>query len=265
MIYQLALPFLFTMIIHAADSMSYALRLGGMRTRRITIAISLSGMLLLLSRTSNMAQGPLLGSMIDSARVSGGGSIQMGLHFIILAAAVGTMIAIFFFPTTVRWSARMVVHLEKAGSIPAMMKSLFHLSKLKNAWFYVCLPRLSMCKQLMIGRVPRRLMLLNMIVTAIYTCGVLATLYAAYMNPEQAVTASQSTGLINGIATILLAMLIDPKLALLSDRTLRGEIPVAHMNKIYGYMLVSRLAGTMVAQFLLIPFALWISWIVGFL
>lgn len=60
-------------------------------------------------------------------------------------------------------------------------------------------------------------------------------------------------------------MLIDPKLALLSDRTLRGEIPVARMNKIYGSMLVSRLAGTVAAQFLLIPFALWISWIVGFL
>ncbi|WIV18097.1 DUF2837 family protein [Paenibacillus polygoni] len=199
MIYQLALPFLFTMIIHAADSMSYALRLGGMRTRRITIAISLSGMLLLLSRTSNMAQGPLLGSMIDSARESGGGSIQMGLHIIILAAAVGTMIAILFFPTTVRWSARMVVHLEKAGSIPAMMKSLFHFSKVKNAWSYVCLPRLSMMRQLVTGGLPRRLMLLNMIVTAIYTCGVLATLYAAYMNPQQAVTLHNQQGLSTGL------------------------------------------------------------------
>ncbi|WIV18096.1 DUF2837 family protein [Paenibacillus polygoni] len=51
--------------------------------------------------------------------------------------------------------------------------------------------------------------------------------------------ASQSTGLINGIATILLAMLIDPKLALLSDRTLRGEIPVARMNNLWVYAGIS--------------------------
>lgn len=189
----------------------------------------------------------------------------MGLHIIILAAAIGTMIAIFLFPTMVRWSARLVVHLEKAGSIPAMMKSLFRLSKLKNAWYYVRLPQISMLKQLLSGRLPRRLMILNAAVTAIYTCGVLATLYAAYINPEQAITASQSTGLINGIATIMLALLIDPKLALLSDRTLRGEISVSHMNKIYGSMFVSRLAGTVLAQVLLVPFALWIGFIIGFL
>ncbi|WP_211745240.1 lipid II flippase Amj family protein [Paenibacillus sp. Marseille-Q4541] len=265
MLYQLALPFLFTMIIHAADSMSYALRLGGLRTKRITIAISLSGMLLLVSRTSNMAQGPLLGSMVDSARGGNGGSLVTGLHLIILASAVGTMIAMVLFPTMVRWSARMVVHLEKSGSIPAMLSSICSLEKMKNAWFYVSIPRLSMLKSVLSKSMPRRLMLLNMVVTAIYTSGVLATLYAAFMNPGQAMAASQSSGLINGVATILLAMLIDPRIALLSDRTLRGELPLQTMNKIYGSMLVSRFAGTMMAQVLLVPFALWISWVVGFL
>lgn len=42
---SLALPMLFTMLIHAADSLSYALRLGGLRTRRIALAISLAGIL----------------------------------------------------------------------------------------------------------------------------------------------------------------------------------------------------------------------------
>ena len=73
---------------------------------------------------------------------------------------------------------------------------------------------------------------------------------------------SQSTGLINGIATILLTILIDPHF-LLSDKSLRGEIRLERMNQIYGCMLVSRLFGTLLAQLLLIPFAYWIGWIVS--
>lgn len=64
---SLAIPMLFTMLIHTADSLSYALRLGGLRTRRIALAISLAGILLLVSRTSNMAQGPMVGNLVDTA------------------------------------------------------------------------------------------------------------------------------------------------------------------------------------------------------
>ncbi|MNC64395.1 hypothetical protein D3C75_1145930 [compost metagenome] len=75
--------------------------------------------------------------------------------------------------------------------------------------------------------------------------------------------ASQSTGLINGMATILLTILVDPRISLLSDRSLRGEIRLNRMNQIYGCMLISRLFGTLVAQLLLIPLAYWIGWIVS--
>lgn len=265
MLLQLALPFLFTMIIHAADSLSYALRLGGLRTKRITIALSLSGMLLLVSRTSNMAQGPLLGSMVDKANGVDSSMLQTQLHLILGAAAVGTVIAILMFPTMVRWSSRLVVHLEKSGSIPGMLASLCSMNKMKNALHYISWPRFSMLQTCFGGNLPRRLMVLNMSVTAIYTVGVLATLYAAYLNPEQAMAASQSSGLINGMATILLTLLIDPRIALLSDRSLRGEIRLEQMNRVYGCMLMSRLAGTLLAQLLLVPFALWISLVVGWI
>ncbi|MCM3784165.1 lipid II flippase Amj family protein [Neobacillus mesonae] len=265
MLFQLALPFFFTMMIHAADSLSYALRLGGLRTKRITIALSLSGMLLLISRTSNMAQGPMLGSIVDRASDPGAVSLAPQLHLILGAAAVGTVIAILMFPTMVRWSSRMVVHLENTGSLPGMLATVCSINKLKNARYYISLPRISMLRSCLTGNLPRRLMLLNMSVTAIYTVGVLATLYAAHMHPDQAMAASQSSGLINGMATILLTLLIDPRIALLSDRSLRGNIRIEQMNKVFGCMLMSRLAGTLLAQLLLLPFALWISFVVGWL
>lgn len=84
---SLALPMLFTMLIHAADSLSYALRLGGLRTRRIALAISLAGILLLVSRTSNMAQGPMIGSLVNAATRGNNPHFAAQLHWLMGAAA----------------------------------------------------------------------------------------------------------------------------------------------------------------------------------
>lgn len=260
---SLALPMIFTMLIHATDSLSYALRLGGLRTRRIALAISLAGILLLVSRTSNMAQGPMIGSLVDSATHGANPHFAAQLHWLMKPTTLGTALAILCFPTMVKLSSRMVVHFEAAGSIPGMVRQLLKRSKLRNATYYITPPSWEMAKRLVQHGMPRRLMLLNVAVTAIYTTGVLSSLYALYLYPDQAVAASQSTGLINGMATILLTILVDPRISLLSDRSLRGEIRLNRMNQIYGCMLISRLFGTLVAQLLLIPLAYWIGWIVS--
>lgn len=74
---------------------------------------------------------------------------------------------------------------------------------------------------------------------------------------------SMSSGLINGMATVLLTLLIDPRLAVLSEKTLRGELPLNRMSNMYGWMIISRLAGTMLAQLLLVPLAVWLGCIMG--
>ncbi len=83
--------FMLTIIIHTTDSLTYALRLGGLRARRIGLALTVAGMLLLVSRTSNMAQGPLLGGMVDQAKAAiraGGANVRLELymHGVLLAA-----------------------------------------------------------------------------------------------------------------------------------------------------------------------------------
>ncbi|GAB6990478.1 lipid II flippase Amj family protein [Paenibacillus pini] len=260
---QFAMIIAFTMVIHTVDSLSYAIRLGGLRSRRITLALSLAGLLVLISRTSNIAQGPMVGHMVDGALKTSGFHLEFKLHMILVAATLGTLIAMVLFPSMVRLCSRMVVHLEAAGSIPKMLKNSANKRLLKNALTYIKWPNLQMFKTLFTGRLPRRLMVLNMVVTAIYTVGVLSALYAAYLWPADRLSASTSSGLINGLATILLTLLIDPRIALLSDRTLRGQAKLGQMNQVFGLMMVSRCMGTMMAQLLLVPCAYWIGWMVA--
>ncbi|MWV45101.1 DUF2837 family protein [Paenibacillus sp. HJL G12] len=260
---QLMMILMFTLVIHTVDSLSYALRLGGLRSRRITLALSLSGLLVLVSRTSNIAQGPMVGNMVDQALRTDSFRLEPRLHGIIAAATGGTLLAMFLFPSVVRLCSRMVVHLEAAGSFPKMARNLMSVSKWKNGMTYFKRPTLGMMKKLFDGPLPKRLMVLNMAVTAIYTVGVLSALYAAYLWPAFRLTASTSSGLINGLATILLTLLIDPRIALLSDKTLRGESSLGRMNRVFGHMMMSRMAGTLLAQLLLVPCAYWIGWIIG--
>ncbi|MDP4096793.1 lipid II flippase Amj family protein [Paenibacillus sp. P96] len=254
---------LFTMVIHTADSLSYALRLGGLRARRIGLAVTVAGMLLLVSRTSNMIQGPMLGSMADQAKLIAQEPLEWKLHAILAAATAGTLLAILLFPAMVRISARLVVHLEAAGSVGGMVRRLVQQARWRHIGYYVKRPDRAMAHSLLHGSFPKRLVLLNLVVTAVYTVGVLSAVYASYLWPEHATSMSMSSGLINGGATILLTLLIDPRLALLSERAVRGDLRLAGMNRIYGWMLVSRLGGTLLAQLLLVPFAYWIGWMIG--
>lgn len=86
--------------------------------------------------------------------------------------------------------------MEVSGSIPQMVRASVSLRKLKNARTHLRYPKLEMLSRLRIGGIPKRFVLMNVMVTAIYTIGVLAALLAATSTEESATAASQSSGLL---------------------------------------------------------------------
>lgn len=253
----------FTFIIHASETLTYSVRLAGVRIGKLAVALSLTGIIVLVSRTSNMVQAPLTGKIIDFAKHNTNFNLVNHFHIIIGAASLGTLMAIFCFPSFVNISSRVIAHLETSGSIPQMVMNTVRINKLKNVKYHIRLPRLEMLWRLRIGGIPKRLIIMNCIVTAIYTVGVLAALLASTISSEYSTAASQSSGLINGVATILLTILVDPQVGLITDRVLRGEKEIWTLKKVFGLLMISRLLGTIMAQFLLVPAAYWINWIVS--
>lgn len=262
---QVWLVFLFTFIIHLSETLTYSLRLAGVRLGKLAVALSLSGIILLISRTANMIQAPLTGKILDFAKNNQEYNLIEQFRFIIVAATVGTFTALLLFPSAVLLSSRIISNLEAAGSIPRMIRSSASLHKIKNARYHLRFPKLWMLSQLRNGGISKRLVLLNGLVTAIYTIGVLAALLASTLTAEYTIAASQASGLINGMATILLTILIDPQIGLITDKVLRGDKEVAALKKVFGLLMISRLFGTVLAQVLLLPAAHWIKWMVSVL
>ncbi|MCZ8523660.1 MULTISPECIES: lipid II flippase Amj family protein [Paenibacillus] len=254
---------LLTLVIHAAETSSYAIRLAGIRSRKLAVALSLTGMVLLVARTSNLFQSKYVGALVDEAKAGQGADLGMQLHLILGGAALGTLASILLFPTLAFLSMRLVARLEAVGSIPALMRESVSVDKLKMVRHYARLPRLQMLSRLRIGGIPKRLLLLNTLITGIYTVGVLSAMYAAFLVPQSATEAVGSSGIINGVATILLTLFVDPRVALLTDRVMGGKTSEAEMQRMFGLLMISRLAGTLLAHLLLWPGAQFVVWYIS--
>ncbi|MUG43535.1 lipid II flippase Amj family protein [Paenibacillus woosongensis] len=251
MINYLITSFFLTMIIHTAETLSYSLRYAGVKINKIAVALSLTGIMVLVSRTANLIQAPLTAKFIDFARTDPSFNVLQYLRIILIAASIGTFIAIVLFPTFVNIWARVISKLELAGSLPRLISSVT-VAQLRNTKRYIAKPTFRLQEFRYLG-VSKRFIFLNIIVTAIYTVGVLSSLYAAHLVPELSTMASQSSGLINGIATILLTIFIDPQVGLITDRALNQEEYKEQLGKIYMLLMTSRFLGTLAAQTMLLP------------
>ena len=70
---QLFLLCVLTFVIHLIGALAYAVRIAGVRTRRIAMSFALFNVLVLLSRASNAFQGPFLSKRIETEPLAGTG------------------------------------------------------------------------------------------------------------------------------------------------------------------------------------------------
>lgn len=195
----LIIVFLLTMIIHTVETLSYSVRFAGVKLNKIAVALSLTGIIVLVSRTANLMQAPMTANFVDYSNTHPAFDVLGHFRLVILAASIGTLAAIVLFPTFIHIFARVIARLEVAGSIPKLFTSVT-LMQLKNTKHYIRKPVFKLSQFRYLG-IPKRFIVMNVFVTAFYTIGVLSALYAAYLFPKIALTASQASGIINGIAT----------------------------------------------------------------
>jgi hypothetical protein len=93
--------------------------------------------------------------------------------------------------------------------------------------------------------------------------GVFASIYAGYLNPELRVTSSMLSSIVNGVATILMFVVIDPQLSVMTDDVVEGKVGEPRFRGTIVWLVGSRLAGTVLAQILLVPAAQSIAFVAG--
>ncbi len=256
----------FTFIIHLTECLAYTMRYAGIKTKQIAVALSFVTTALLVSRLSNMIQAAFLGNMVDKTIFLGSLSAleQLENHFrlFIFISFLGSLLGLFLAPTMTLLLQKLIKRFMTSGSFPKVILSAFHPINIVKIIKTFTLPSLSNFKGIQLKTLPKSFLIFNIIVTAIYTIGVLCSLLAGAYLPELRATAIQLSGIVNGIATILFALIVDPSGARITDQAAQGERPESDVKSVVFFLICGRLLGTLIlAQFFLLPLTQWVMWV----
>ncbi len=263
---QLLIICLLTAGINLIGTLAYAARIAGVRTRRIAMSFALFNILVLVSRTSNSFLGPFLAKRIETRLTNGGGdALLYDFRMILGSATIAVAIGIMLVPTGQRLFARAIGYFQVHRSTAKMVLRTASPTGLRTVREAATPPRLAQIKALAQQRgVGWGVLVANALAQGLITVGVVASLYAGYLNPEFRVTASQLSAVINGFATILLFALIDPQLSVMTDDVIEGRVSEPLFRRTIVWISISRLVGTLIAQLFFVPAAQFIAWVANY-
>jgi hypothetical protein len=261
---QIILVLVLTFLINLITTLSYSVRIVGIRTGRIAVSFALFNILVLISRTAYGFQAPLLAKTIENNINSGAGENLLEFRLIILSCSVATIAGGFLIPTFQRILSIAVDKFSIYKSVPNLLLHSFSKSGIVSIKDNLVIPSTKNITSISIRKdFPWRVFIMNVVAVAIITVGVLSSLYAGYLNPHFRTTASSLSAVINGVSTILMFIFIDPFLSIMTDDVVLGKTKESVFRKYIVYMVIARIVGTLIAQFIFIPSSKLIAWVAG--
>lgn len=253
---MVAAVFVLTFVIHLVSTLAYALRIAGVRTGRVAVALALFNVLALVSRTSHTFQAPLLAKHVEENILRGtteGG--EADFRWLLLAAPLATAAGALLMPTAQRMFTFAIESFGRHRSVPRLLWRGLSPSGLRRLRAAARVPAARNLTRLSARGAPLRIVFYNVLATALITVGVFASLHAGYLNPELRVTANSLSPVVNGLSTVLLFVYIDPYLSILTDDVTAGRATEGFFRRAVVLFVGGRLLGTLLAQLALVPSA----------
>lgn len=243
-------------------STTVASRVSAVTTRRVATALAVYNLFFLVTRLATQIYSPFVASLADQVRRAHQPveSLLPAFRWIVGGASMGAALAFLLLPTFVEIYSTAIRALDRCGSIPRLFVALLH----PRAWLAVvrCVrpPSIFGVRLGDMRQIPRAFIYGNLFVISVYTIGVMAAIYAgACLNagpPEERELARAATllsSVVNGLATIMLSVIVDPTSALITDQCVKGERPERHIYIMAVFLLASMAVGTVLSQLLFLP------------
>jgi len=253
---QLLFICVLTFIVHLIGTLAYSVRIAGVRTRRIAVSLALFNILALVSRMSNAFLGPFLAKRVELNIGAQADHLLSDFRWLLVSATLATLIGGLLIPTFQRVFSRAVLHFQTHRSIPKLILHTFFKGGLSYIRDVATLPKMENVAAARGHGISPWVTVLNIGSVALWTIGVFAALYAGSLDPSVRVTSSQLSSIINGGATIMMAVFIDPHISGMSDDVMDGRMGESQFRKAMVWLVGSRFTGTLLAQLLLVPSAL---------
>ncbi|MBW9144777.1 lipid II flippase Amj family protein [Clostridium sp. CM027] len=260
---QVIIVLILTVVISIISTLAYSVRIVGVRTGRIAVSFAVFNIFSLISRTANTVQAPLLAKRIEETIKAGDPqSLLSTFRWILFSTTIATIIGAALMPTFIKIFGKLVESFSYNRSIAKLLLHSFSKSGIEQFKSSVTKPRKENLGQFKSFKmIPKKIVLINTIAFSILTVGVLASLYAGCLNPELRSTCSTLSGVITGMAAILMVIFVDPYISILTDDVLKGECSQLQFDRCIIFIVGGLIVGTILAQLLLVPAAHIISFI----
>ncbi|WP_409026399.1 DUF2837 family protein [Janthinobacterium sp. SUN098] len=227
---QLLLICALTFIIHIIGTLAYSVRIAGIRTRRIAVSLALFSILMLLSRTSNSFLGPFMAKRVETGidQHVAASTLLLDFRWLLFSASLATIIGAILIPTFQRAFCRAVEHFQVHRSVPKLLLHAVFKGGLSYLKTSASLPKPANVTGL---RQKSGVSVSIVIATALWTVGVFAALYAGVLDPSVRVTSSTLSSIINGGATIMMAVFNDPHMSGMTDDVIEGKIEESQFRR----------------------------------
>ena len=264
---QLAFLCLLTFVIHLIGTLAYSVRIAGVRTRRIAVSFALFNILVLVSRTANSFQSPFLAKRIeDHLHQAAQHSLLGDFRWLLFSATLATVAGGVLIPSFQRLFSKAVAHFQVHRSVPKLLLHGFMKGGIRQLREVMVAPAPASLKGMSMGRdLSAGMMAMNVVAVALWTVGAFAALYAGFLDPGVRMTSSNLSAIVNGVATVMMFVFIDPQLSVMTDDVMEGRMGEAQFRRVIVWLVGSRLIGTLLAQALLLPASRLIAAVAGWL
>ncbi len=254
---------IFTGFIHSIDALYYSSRIAAVRVRKLGIALTLFNFLIILARGANTIQAPVTGSLVDQAMVGYTSQVPAAIlislawkfRYILFSATIGSMIGALMVPSFVQIFTRVLAIFEREASVMKLFLRLFRIRTYRVLAESMRRPQMKRPEAFKNTTIPKGFLIANVIVVAVYTTGVLSTIYSGALIPVFRLTADNLSGVVNVLATVLLVIMVDPMIALMTDQAIARERSEDDVKVMVWYLVAGKIIGTLVAQIVFLPAA----------
>lgn len=251
--FQILLVLVFNFVISLIGTLAYSVRLVGVRTGKIAISFTVFNILSLISRMAVTFQEPLLTNYVEKNLYSD--NLLHIFNLIIIVSGTAATFGAFLIPTFQKIFSKGVMVFSVERSIPRLVVG--GMSKRGRISMKYCItkPHKESVTQINYKKIPRRVVVYNFAAVALVTVGALAPIYAFRLAPDLRATCVTLSSVVNGVATILMTIFIDPQMSIMTEDVMDGKCSKEDFKSCVVAMVGSKMLGTFAAAFLLIPAA----------
>lgn len=248
---QILIVVLLNFIISIIGTLAYSVRLVGVRTGKIAVTFAVFNVLSLISRTAVTFQVPILTKFVENN--SGATELINIFNIIIIVSGIATIVGAFLIPTFQRIFYRAVLRFSLEKSISRLIIHSFSKTGIRYMKDCISIPMKNNITKINYKKLPIKIIIYNLISVALITVGSLAPIYAGSIAPDLRATCITLSSIINGIATILMSIFIDPQLSIMTDEVIDGKCTEEDFRACVIAMVGSKSIGTFASLLLLIP------------